>query len=259
MAFPDFVANATVSRGTIASHMATKMKSSADEVLQLVKSIPNLEFSLPMHYSKWDGQGRLLVTFAPLRDESEVTELIAFDASGKKVILSAVEVPDDPTLVLAIDEDVEYRNVDVVSLAKVADCGEGFHLEITSFILSNDHEPWYKGDPEIYVKVQRNGSGSWRRTDLPEVNEEEHWYYMGRTIYDWATPVDFPDSWVYIEVWEDDSWPDSDDRIVWKRHWTYANPSYDDMQYFYFIGSGLGQYKYKTNEAGLQVETYYLS
>lgn len=148
---------------TIGSDMATKMGLSTNEVLHLVKSIPNLEISLPVHYSEWDGHAPLLATFAPPRDELEVSEIVAFQSPpGDCLSISAEDAPETATLVLAIDEDTPPP------LARSLD--SDYWLVLTEMNLQNDHEPWYKGDPEICVKCQWQGGGGWSRTDVPEVN-----------------------------------------------------------------------------------------
>lgn len=80
---------------------------------------------------------------------------------------------------------------------------------------------------------------------------------MHRFIYDWPGASGSqgyydPNGWIYIEVWEDDSWPDGDDLVVsatgWEQMVYYYNPSFPDR--FYMVPQ---QWKNDPGEAGIMI------
>lgn len=100
----------------------------------------------------------------------------------------------------------------------------------------DDHEPWYKGNAEIYVKLL--DGGYWYATDCYSIDEETtYWNYNKPINPAWAS---MPSGQRMFEVWEEDE-SDPDDLVEKYWHWPYeSSPQtrYVDVastyQYWYY-------------------------
>ena len=53
--------------------------------------------------------------------------------------------------------------------------------------LIDDHEPWYKGDPEIMMQMNLANAPGYRvwKGPFAMVNKERKWYAVDRWLFDW--------------------------------------------------------------------------
>ncbi len=186
-----------------------KLYNSKIDMVDQFNAVPLLQVSVPVHFDKWNISKTILVAYDPVtKEDTEVEELVAFDQNGKKYVLDAQIEPDRPVVVIGLNERVAYLESDKsTSFKKIL--GTAWNLEIVNFRLMDDHEPWWKGDPEIYVKTKKYGS-SWDRTNFTKVNDEKTYWdnnhdWLPKTIY--TTNINNPNTdhhTVFTEIWEDD-------------------------------------------------------
>ena len=204
----------------------------------------NVYFPVDSHRKSWRGDGDLLVAYDPIGDEDEIAAIVAYSVeTGRQVILDAHAAPETPTLVIAPKEydgrgikegalavpEPGPRTEDGNELGLSATAGY-FYIGIPQVYMHNDHEPWYRGDPEIYVLVGQSYKTSPIESiiHLPGVNKEKQWYWLG----------DGPGSPLYFFFTEED---------------------YSDLTYFHFMESdGGGKFtisasvEYKGAKVGLE-------
>jgi len=205
-------------------------------------AIPRLDLVVPgdMQQEMLQGSDLIYVAIAPLEDESKVRSIPAY-ADGKRLSqdLSADEAPKVPTIVIGAAErntitselsaartesvaasTLAFATADVPKSAAVS----GDLVGIPRILITNDHEPWYKGDPEIYVKIRRwiksTGVFGDTRVDFANVNSENTWYSLGDPNKSYVFLNSTYDSKIEILVYESDS-PDGDDVVgVFIPTWT---------------------------------------
>ena len=200
--------------------------------------------SYPFECVAWEGDSAVPVFYVPPWDETMVSEIYAYDAEGKEDTLSCFIPPNFS--VLGIEGELAYMEVeDKFKDEKPIEPKSKewrWVMRVQEFTLYNDHEPWYKGTPEIYTRVvydkgwnwyyfdsrePTNGTGSPKK-NVPgdnkwdifmEVDEESklydfhlEWHYhgYGRVIYAGIIKPKYR-----LEVREADwgVWPDNDDMV----------------------------------------------
>lgn len=80
-----------------------------DELIsEIQRTFPNLQVSVPVHCEEWDTENFVpLVAFKPYDyDESTHTTVEAFDTAGNVHVLSAIEEPEFPVIVVSVSERV---------------------------------------------------------------------------------------------------------------------------------------------------------
>ncbi|MBN1570577.1 MAG: DUF3103 family protein [Acidobacteria bacterium] len=208
---------------------ATKQKLGNRRYLELFGTNDvDIYFPVPEHRDLWKGNDNLLVAFSPSQDESEVTQIVAYSAkNGRRVLLDSKQIPAIPVLVVTVSEhdnldplpEIASRSIapdlppdtpqqedpNLVPGSEGPHKGGNSYIDLHNLKIFNDHEPWYKGDPEIYaVCLQWNGSnpaGNNKR-DLARVNDENKWYYVG-DIASWQFNSAYADG-TLIAIWERD-------------------------------------------------------
>ncbi|GAA2901660.1 DUF3103 family protein [Streptosporangium fragile] len=154
--------------------------------------------------------GEALVMATPSGDEKTVRTVVAFDAKGRSHELDAFKAPERPVLVVGLDEQksVELAQRFVRQRLKEAgvagidravteepqpqaqqNAAETRPVQILDGVRNiNDHEPWYKGGPEIYAWVTGLGSDGTARVDqvwMPYIQKENATYNPGQTLIEW--------------------------------------------------------------------------
>lgn len=167
----------------------------------------DIYFPVKEHRDKWPGTDDLLVAFDPANDETEYTEITAYSVKdGTRISLSKEKAPDTPVVIICVSEHDSIQDVPELKAPESEQAPpqptgrpegpeppstqEGKPDEGNSYMnmqwleLYDDHEPWTKGDPEIYVVcVQtRNRTYMSIKKDLPGVNVERQWCWT----YDWV-------------------------------------------------------------------------
>lgn len=157
----------------------------------------------------------VFVAIAPLGDEKDVDKIIAF-ANGKRLELAAAKPPKVPTLVVI---GVEPQSSDPgYPIPVVKEPGEeqkedrvDDYVGIPYIYIYNDHEGWWCGDPEIYVRIKRFRFSTFsvinEKINLPGVNGERVWYNLGDGYYNptyrYVNTSDYAPV-IRFEFWEDD-------------------------------------------------------
>lgn len=243
------------------------------DMIAQFNSVPLLQVSAPVHFDKWDVDEPLLVAYDPItKDDMEWEEIEAFDTDGKKYKMDAKSAPDFPVIVVGLNERINpttgkfYSFADTPAgghtiLAKAPPGGGGgnggggssYDLRIVHFRLMDDHEPWYKGDAEIYTKTREfDTSESWTTTHFTHVNKEvlyldENHTWLPKTIY--TTGIN--GRIVKVKIWEDD-WGNNDDLV--EEYYDIVQPGYgtsnpsilDYPRWFYGY----------TNDADVYIQTF---
>jgi len=124
--------------------------------------IPRLEVKLPVkaHRELLNESDEVYVAAVPLADESEVKSIIAYTSKGDRITLSADEPPRIPTFVItpAEEESLEPAHP-LIKLDKPREEENpervvDDYIGIPQIRITDDHENWWCGDPEIYVRIK---------------------------------------------------------------------------------------------------------
>ncbi|MEV4664524.1 DUF3103 family protein [Micromonospora echinofusca] len=139
-----------------------------------------------------------LVAATPTDDS--VTSVHAYDRSGATVVLDAARVPQRPVLVVDVDteraltaglalmrQELGARGIDRAAPARPAARTSGvsasagyWATKVNAVRLSDDEEPWIKGDAEIYNLVAGFGLDGKVKVDLVQMPYLDH---DGTTYY----------------------------------------------------------------------------
>jgi len=198
-----------------------------------VEEVPLLQISLPVNFEDWDGEKPILVACTPLTiDDIEVEEIYAYDSEGNEYVLDAKNPPDFPVMVVGINERVDQSTEQFTKERGLEKVTSIIPVYVSSFRLMHDKEPWYKGAPEIYVKVKKDYQGNeyFERTNFTKVNKEklykeEDYSWLPKQIYSFSS---YPEPKLRIEVWEDDS-GNNDDLV--EHEWCYPYPDSEASNY----------------------------
>ena len=178
---------------------------------------------------------RIFVLPAPIGDEMEQKSLAGY-ANGQRQNLNGDKAPDVPTLVIGIAEpstlDPPYpvRAFKEVSDDEIApnpelpaNKPEDDQVGLPYVRILDDNEPWYKGDPEIYVKITRVRFAPFgvvvNNVNLPGVNDTGVWYSLGdpefgggNSTYRFVSVNNYAPV-IQYEFWEADGPFDDDDHL----------------------------------------------
>lgn len=177
-------------------------RAAADQAVRTAKGLPSGKESL-LRVRLGDASMRTalnrgvvpLVVAAPSDDDA--TAITAYDPAGGSVLLSAESVPQRPVLVVEVDtaralplgmrvveQTLAARHVGpAVSAATLA--GGYWATKITAVRLSDDKEPWIKGDAEIFTVVSGFGLDGHPKVDIvqmPYLNNDGTTYYPNQLL-----------------------------------------------------------------------------
>lgn len=179
----------------------------------------DLYIPVEAYKKQWKGGKDFIIAAAPYGNEEDIKQIVGFSVwDGKKVVLDPTKAPEAVVLVLAPEEHLDHAvpqpepkdpamNSPQEDNPK-PDAGKGekhnSYFSMSQLYIFNDAEPWYKGDPEIYLLAGQicNGEGKGYYYDLARVNNTKKWYW----IYD-LNQMYFDEkcSWdTYYSVWERD-------------------------------------------------------
>lgn len=137
--------------------LATRGGGSLGELLQDLNAARDLEVYLPVpsHREAWQGSADFLVATAARDGEAPV----AFDAAGRRTILSATTPPTTPVIALVPQEHDFNRPANAMCYEDCDGSGSGgwtgtppgLYLIASDF--DEDHESWLKGNPEFEIHV----------------------------------------------------------------------------------------------------------
>jgi hypothetical protein len=167
-------------REALRAMLAEQPGVDAERILALVTQVQRLEATLeragapvarldlklpvPAHHGRLAGADTVYVVAAPLADESEVQTLIGF-SGGERVTLDPAEPPTVPTLVVVPGESASLEpTYPLLTTPEPGD--EENPRRVDDFVgvaqirITDDHESWTSGNPEIYVQIVRTQTGS---------------------------------------------------------------------------------------------------
>lgn len=157
----------------------------------------------------------VFVAIAPMADEKDVDKVIAF-SNGERLELAAAKPPTVPTLVvLGAEPQSSDPGYPIPVVKEPGEEGKEGKVDdyvgIPRIYIYNDHEGWWCGDPEIYVRVKRFRFSTFslynQRVNLPGVNGEQVWYNLGdgypNATYKYVSTGDYAPV-IRFEFWEDD-------------------------------------------------------
>ena len=176
-----------------------KLKSSG------IWKLEGLDLYMPVqeHKTKWKGNNDLFVAFAPVNDEEQVSAIIAYSVKTGEQFLLDPNVPvETPVLIIAPEEHESHGIAPKPKMpATVPDdpkkhlktskpftdkkANGNSHFHIKYLKIYDDREPWYWGDPEIYVffgQVKYDNSCVTSRKNLTYVNDTYTWYTTYSTL-----------------------------------------------------------------------------
>jgi hypothetical protein len=180
-------------------------------------------FPVPAHRTSWKGEDNLIVASAPVGDERQVQSLTGFGVTGERRFqLSPDSAPTAPTLIVAVEEHESHRRLAPAVKTAPPESEppdirgdaphENSYVGIPYVLLDNDHEPWYRGDPEVYVLVGQSRQQTplehkiWLNSGSSDVNDENEWYYLGDgpayPLYFYYNQTFSDDT--YFHFWESD-------------------------------------------------------
>jgi len=172
-------------------------------------------------------QGFLVTYYDSYQDDQAERQFAAWDRQGNEVMLTTAAAPEIPVLVIT---QCEHRgNHEPAAPCSDEDCGGGGSggggggsrndLILDAITIYNDHEPWYKGSPEIKMLTWQDPNNAnyynyQKFIDLANVDDENQTYYPNVVIYNWASGENGP---ILIEVFEDDGLApfDVNDHMAW--------------------------------------------
>lgn len=143
-----------------------------------------------------------LVAAAPADDSA--TTVTAYDSAGRTHTLDAHRLPERPVYVVGVDaeravtagmavlrEELARHGLSTTGpVDSVSTASDGFWTSrITSVRLSDDEEPWIKGDAEIFSLVTGFGQDGKVRVDpvdMPYLDEDGRTYQPNQILVNWS-------------------------------------------------------------------------
>lgn len=158
------IADITINNHTLRNslQMAT---TKGQNIHDLIQPIPYLNIAIPVNFDQWSTyQGAIYVL--PLqygKEDTENHQTIGYDQYGNTKVFDANNPPQEPVLVLGINERMEYlqekqsaslTNALKSPMTQGTSDGAIYHEEILESVYMNeDLESWDRGRPELYVLV----------------------------------------------------------------------------------------------------------
>ncbi len=155
------------------------------------------QLATPGGVPNWATAPEVLVTWAPIGVEKGI-ELEFYHADGRVHRAPAGEPPRLPVVVLGLNERTRppspgpaAQGIGSQQHALSATCAAPYCREVwlNQIKIEDDHEPWYKGDPEIYMMCLVPGYSirdTWvvytAKLDLASVNSENKWYTVNKPL-----------------------------------------------------------------------------
>ncbi|GIH64472.1 DUF3103 family protein [Microbispora siamensis] len=161
--------------------------------------------------------GGTLVMATPSGDEKTVRTVVAYGSNGRTQELDAFRAPQRPVLIVGLDEHKSAELAQQTIRRYLTEAGIGgtdrsaadepqtsnslaTRPVSTVFRIVNrdDHEPWYKGGPEIYAWVAGAGLDGKARVDqveMPYITKEGTVYSPGQSLIEWSNF-----SWTSVDV-----------------------------------------------------------
>jgi hypothetical protein len=180
----------------------------------LATSIPRLQLAMPAHFDSWDAKSYVpLVGYVPAgTDDQVLAEIKAFDAEGNAHRLDAQVPPKHPVILLSQSERTddsgalraEWTASESEASAELT-AQSCRNVYVRQVVIYDDHEPWYKGDPEVVLRASSNPAGLYFNGGFTNVNDTGVTYTVNRFIGCTPEPSSVSFSW-YEDDGPFDSW-----------------------------------------------------
>ena len=180
---------------------ATAVRS-ADRTVAAAKGLPTgtallqVRLADPGMRSGLNSGAAPLIAATPTDDTA--TQLIAYDSAGASVTLDAAQIPSRPVLLVEVDtakalplgvalmrQRLAGGNRQPAAQRATAATNGYWATKINAVRLSDDEEPWFKGDAEIYSIVAATGLDGTPRADIvqmPYLNNDGVNYYPNQLL-----------------------------------------------------------------------------
>lgn len=152
----------------------------------LVSPEIDIYFPVQNHRNTWTGNDDLLIGIGTPNEAAK--EIKAYSVkTGRIRMLDTIAPPAEPVLMLspcehqAHDKPPILETIDIPVEELTPDKSERGYIQTNYFRISTTSEPWYKGDPEIYVLVAQYSSTAHLQTVkkyLPGVNDPGVWKHL---------------------------------------------------------------------------------
>lgn len=190
------------------------LTSQATTLEALANTMPRLQLAVPAHFDRWDA-----TTYTPLvgylptdADDETLEQLTAFDAEGNAHLLDAQSPPDQPVILLSQNERTDdggalraewtASEIEISTELSAQSCR---NVYVRQVVIYDDHEPWYKGDPEVVLRASSNPAGLYFNGGFTNVNDTGVTYTVNRFIGCTPEPSSVSFSW-YEDDGPFDSW-----------------------------------------------------
>ncbi|MBN2569003.1 MAG: DUF3103 family protein [Deltaproteobacteria bacterium] len=173
----------------------------------------DLYIPVDAHRKKWRGGKDFVVAYDPVTDEKDVKQIVAYRVTdGTRVMLDPNKAPGTVVLIVAPCEHKthvvqplqvkkgpvppenpkpNFKGKDPPAPKGMKEPGGGNSLVGLHYVkIFDDHEPWYKGAPEIDIQFfQRKGNVCVRKTSwCDRIDNEGTWYNTWDYTY-YANPA----------------------------------------------------------------------
>lgn len=174
-------ANKLLSKATIAKKL---FSNPAFEKFMVSPEI-DVYFPVSNHRDTWTGNDDLLIGVGVFNEDTK--EIKAYSVKNGKVEKISTTVPSaKPMLMVSPCEHKSHEseileNIDTPEVAPVPSVSQKGYIQTNYFKITDDSEPWWKGDPEIYVWVTQYSTTAQLQTVkkyLPGVNDEGVWKHL---------------------------------------------------------------------------------
>lgn len=152
----------------------------AEQVATTARSLPQLQIAVPEKFDSWDPATYTpLVAFVPEGvNDLALTTITAYDADGNTVLLDAQVAPENPVIVLGLNERTDkngellyqdtspdpqperlpqHRDAASAESDTIALAASQYQVRYYLVSMENDKEPWAKGAAEVYGKAKSRG------------------------------------------------------------------------------------------------------
>lgn len=182
---------------------AVQPSDALSAVDRLASDIPRFQVAVPANFDAWDPASYTpLVAYMPVGVEDTTLKTVtAYDATGRAHELDAQVTPDQPVIVLGLNERTDdsgrllKQEPEPVSSDPVGQAANGsvepvdtsgdvvanpptallgnYDVEIAAVRLNNDKEPWARGAAEIAVDAESScGDLAYYEPDFPYLNHD---------------------------------------------------------------------------------------
>jgi len=190
------------------SILDSKFNRSTKSLLNIanIAKVPFLNIAVPINLDKWDGKTPLKVAYVPITEEDTETKIItAYDAELNEYKLDANTEPDSPVIIVGLNERMDANGKTAKPNKTNAE-----YVKLLNCDLRNDHEPWYKGGPEIYflyvdaltrLVSRKNMYNYWNSS-----GSNHGWKNINKTLFEWHENS-YSDVWSYDWLEKDTGGP----------------------------------------------------